>query len=577
MEANKKKITDIFTGSRLLNVPFFQRSYVWKKDQWERLMTDMEYISKTYGREEHGYFLGSIIFKQVLCPVSSVSDTRTIVDGQQRLTTIAIFLKVLYLLNNQDSKFRRKFFLEDDVSVAIHHSNSDRTNFEKVLKLENIQVLEGNSGIISAYNYFKDNIVVENYDIDSILKNVLFVLIDLGADEDEQLIFDTINSLGVRLTTGELLKNYFFRDGDSAIEKYNESWKPAFENDQSCEEYWAEKMTAGRIKKDFSETFFYCYLQIKIQEKALNLDSDKKKIYRRIEGLFTNYKQLIKDCKIDENVMVKEIANYGKLFKDSFPTEISKMELPSTPCIERIAFIVFVLDMATLFPYVMYITKNVPVIEDRNAIFGYLESYVIRRLLCDCKNNNYSDFFSENLIGQEIKTLFALKEYVEKKSTDASLAMPSDEKVRECLLTTKFSTNKRPLGILYLLESRLRSDSKHSLKLRVFSEYSLEHLMPQKWKSKWPLPENVTEEQRNDFVKTFGNLALVTGQLNSAISNSAWDVKKSGKDGHAGLRVYGAGVQTLESALEKDKWDESAIVERARELAEDILKVWKAD
>ena len=114
MEANKKKITDIFTGSRLLKVPFFQRSYVWTVEQWQRLLEDMEYISNVYKENEHGYFLGSIIFKQCLCPTSNVSDIRTIIDGQQRLTTIAIFLKVLYLLNNSDGKFRRKFFLEDD-------------------------------------------------------------------------------------------------------------------------------------------------------------------------------------------------------------------------------------------------------------------------------------------------------------------------------------------------------------------------------------------------------------------------------------------------------------------------------
>jgi uncharacterized protein with ParB-like and HNH nuclease domain len=574
MEANKKKITDIFTGSRLLKVPFFQRSYVWKKEQWERLLLDMEYISKVYGCNEHGYFLGSIIFKQMLCPVSNVSDIRTIIDGQQRLTTIAIFLKVLYLLNNQDSKFRRKFFLEDDESVAIDHSNSDKADFEKILKLESVQNVSGGGGIVAAYNYFKENIIVEKYDIDAILKNVLFVLIDLGADEDEQLIFDTINSLGVRLTTGELLKNYFFRDGESAIERYKKYWWDAFENGQECVDYWSRKMTTGRIKKDFSETFFYCYLQIKIQDRLLNIDSDKKKIFRRIEGLFANYKQLINDYKIDENTLVKEITNYGKIFRDAFPSNIVEKELPAEPCINRIAFIIFVLDVATLFPYIMYVKKNVRDEQEQNKIFEYLESYIIRRFICDCKTNNYSDFFSENLIGQEIKTYESLKEYVERKSTDASLAMPSDEKVMNCLLTTKYSQNKRPLGILYLLESRLRADKKESLKLRFYSEYSLEHLMPVKWK-KWPLCEGFDEEQREDYIKTLGNLAMITGTLNATISNSVWKDKLAGKAGHEGLKTYGIGLYTLKNALNKDSWDENTIKERAEELGKEIVKIWK--
>jgi len=60
------------------------------------------------------------------------------------------------------------------------------------------------------YNYFKDNIDIDKVDRQSILNNIMFVGIDLAHEEDEQQIFDTINSLGVRLTTAELLKNYFF-------------------------------------------------------------------------------------------------------------------------------------------------------------------------------------------------------------------------------------------------------------------------------------------------------------------------------------------------------------------------------
>ena len=574
MEAGKKKITEIFTSSRLLKIPFFQRSYVWKEDEWKRLLEDMVYITKEYGQNEQGFFLGSIIFKQELCPTSNISDIRTIIDGQQRLTTIVIFLKVLYLLNGENAKFRRKFFLDDDETISIEHSNTDKKDFEKILKLESLQEVEGKGGIIDAYNYFREHIDAEKVDVNSILKNVLFVLIDLSPAEDEQLIFDTINSLGVRLTTGELLKNYFFRTGAADISKFKKYWQDVFEEDQECVSYWTNKMTTGRIKKDFSETFFYCFLQIKIQEASLKLDSDKKKIYRRIEGLFNNYKQLIKDCKINEDSFIKEIASYGKIFKKAFPSDIAERELPSKPCIERIAFIIFVLDVATLFPYVMYVKKNVHTEQEQNKIYEYLESYIIRRFICNCETNNYSDLFSENLIGQGIKTYESLKDYIERKPAGASLAMPSDEKVQEKLLETEYGQNKRPLGILYLLESRLRSEKKEALKLRMFSDYSLEHLMPVKWK-KWPLCEGFSEEQREKYINTLGNLAMIPGTLNTSISNSIWKEKLTGKNGHEGLKVYGTGLRTLKSALTKDSWDENTIKERAKELGEAIIKVWK--
>ncbi|MDO4225795.1 MAG: DUF262 domain-containing protein, partial [Bergeyella zoohelcum] len=45
MEAGKKTINDIFNGNRILEIPFFQRAYVWGENQWQRLLEDMEYVS----------------------------------------------------------------------------------------------------------------------------------------------------------------------------------------------------------------------------------------------------------------------------------------------------------------------------------------------------------------------------------------------------------------------------------------------------------------------------------------------------------------------------------------------------
>ena len=46
MEAGKRTVNDIFNGNRILEIPFFQRSYVWGEEQWERLLADMEEVSK---------------------------------------------------------------------------------------------------------------------------------------------------------------------------------------------------------------------------------------------------------------------------------------------------------------------------------------------------------------------------------------------------------------------------------------------------------------------------------------------------------------------------------------------------
>lgn len=60
MDAGKRTINDIFNGNRILEIPFFQRAYVWGNDQWERLLEDMENVSLS----NKPYFLGSVILKQ---------------------------------------------------------------------------------------------------------------------------------------------------------------------------------------------------------------------------------------------------------------------------------------------------------------------------------------------------------------------------------------------------------------------------------------------------------------------------------------------------------------------------------
>jgi len=47
MEAGKRTIYDIIKASRMLEVPFFQRAYVWEEPQWERLLEDAETVTRT--------------------------------------------------------------------------------------------------------------------------------------------------------------------------------------------------------------------------------------------------------------------------------------------------------------------------------------------------------------------------------------------------------------------------------------------------------------------------------------------------------------------------------------------------
>jgi uncharacterized protein with ParB-like and HNH nuclease domain len=283
MDAGKRTINDIFNGNRILEIPFFQRSYVWGEEQWERLLEDMENISHS----NKPYFLGSVILKQQSTTTGNrVGDKRTLIDGQQRLTTLSIFFKVLALKTGDDYEFNRMFKLRD--LIAIQHNHNDIDAYELVMNLSERKDIEGSDNITKAYKYFQENLNIDKLDINNILSKILFVGIDLDENEEEQQIFDTINSLGVKLTTAELLKNYFFNRDE--ISTYNTYWKRVFEKDEETKNYWDTEIKNG--KRAFIDLFFYSYLQIKIQDKTLEVKAEDKIEFQKLTNFLSPIKVL---------------------------------------------------------------------------------------------------------------------------------------------------------------------------------------------------------------------------------------------------------------------------------------------
>ena len=573
MEAGKRTISEIFNGSRVLEIPFFQRSYVWGREQWSRLLDDMKEISAS----KYPYFLGSIILKQQETSTSASSgDVRTLIDGQQRLTTLNIFFKVLCLKKNRNDLFESRFKLQRDNKIALKHNHNDEAAFNHIVNLETLDDIENlddiASNIIGAYNYFKENIQDEKLDYFDVIENIMFVGIDLNRDEDEQQIFDTINSLGVRLTTAELLKNHLFDRND--LQSYEENWKAVFEKDSDTKAFWDREITAGRAKRENIDLFFYSYLQIKLQDKQLKLRTEVKKRLGKITGLFEHFKEFIKLSGISKAELIQEIKVYAKLYRQNIDYNVIDTELTDEYGIDRINTLIFGLDNTVIIPYVLYVLKNAAK-EAQKDLFMYLESYVMRRIIVKSNNKNYNNLFTDELISKEILTKDAFKEEIDKKS-DKHNAMPSDKDVENGFKNSKL-VNKQATGILYLIESRIRNKKKHSTALLGLDRYSLEHLMPKKWENNWDTV--ATEEERynrNNKLLTLGNLAIITTSLNTSIRDSSWQIKVNGKGDKKGLKEYASGLETMSDYLDYPEWNESTIEERAEFLYKKSLDVWKA-
>ena len=572
MKAGEILINGIFNGSRLLEVPFYQRSYVWDEEQWDRFLADMEFVTKT----KKPYFLGSIIFKNGQTPNTwdNFSDCKIVIDGQQRLTTLIIFFKVLCLKTNANGLFNREFRLEDD-TIVLRHGRNDVAAFEKVMNQTEATEMQNEtpaSHIISAFNYFLKHMDPEKIDRKVIKQNVQFVCIDLLDGEDEQQVFDTINSLGVRLTTAELLKNYFYNRDN--VQEYENNWVAIFEKDSESRLYWEQELETGRIKRSLIDIFFDAYFQLFLQDKQYNISAEDKIVYSRLDHLAKSYQDFIERyCNGDKSVVLGPMAEYAKCFADTFKPEYCNMGIPASSGIERINVILFGLKNTTLIPYILYVSKNVTNQNELNKIYGVLEGYIMRRLVVHATTKNYNNLFT-SLILNGVLDAQTLKERLNKGS-DATTYVPTNEDLLHGFQESKL-INLQTRGILYFIESGIRP-SRSSTALLGFNSYSLEHLLPKKWRNNWDAC--ATQElarQRDSILLTLGNLAIIPQSLNASIRDGNWATKKAGKGpNNPGLAICAAGLSTIHDALQKDVWNEDEISQRAIWLYEQAKSLWE--
>ena len=452
------------------------------------------------------------------------------------------------------------------------HNYNDSNAFNKILKLDKLDEIDESDSISLCYKYFSKNLNQKKLDINTLLSKILFVGIDIDENEDEQQIFDTINSLGVKLTTAELLKNYFFNKDNIAM--YESYWKNIYELDEETKEYWDTEVTTGRLKRTFIDLFLFSYLQIKMQTKILNVKTEDKLEFSKVEQLFLSYKKFISNyLGNDKESVLKELKEYAIIFKDNFSQKIIEDNLVSEAGMDRINALIFGLDNSTIIPYVLYVLKQNTNIQQKNELFEYLETYIIRRIITRAINKNYNQLFTDRLIINEIKNKSDFIHYINTQD-DKINYLPNDIELFESFNNNVVS-NKAATGILYFIESKIRKNKLHSTKLLGLNKYSLEHLMPKKWENNWgKLKNQIDIDKRNKKLLTLGNLAIITQNLNSKIRDSDWETKKNGTNNN-GLDDYTRDLEIITPYLKMDVWDETTISKRAEDLYKFAIEIWK--
>ena len=562
MDAGKRTIELIFNKGRTLEIPFFQRSYVWETENWEQFINDMSDISE-YNKN---YFIGSLILKsQTVSSEKGIGDWRIVVDGQQRLTTIILFFKVICLLQNNNNLFKDTFYNRNK-EIILKHNHNDVDVFEAIVTNNLTDELKDkykDNKILRCFNYFiKQDNILKNINVNNILNKLYFVGIDLGSEEDEQQIFDTINSLGVSLTTAELLKNELFKRGDENF--YSTTWKEAFEKDIDTKDYWDQNVTSGRQFRVNIDLLLQSYLLI-------NSKANTK--YIGLNSLFNNYKSFLKDNNSNKKRFIKNLIEYSHIYQENINPNFLNQDIDINSNIERLNLVIFGLNITTIIPYILYLLKEVENSNERNKMFKLLECYLIRRIICKETAKNYNNIFA-SFIRNKINTYEKLSEKIY-NAEDPSNKMPVNEDLKKGFVESNL-TNQQAKTVLYLIEKSIRN-TKHSTNLRPLNEYSLEHIMPKKWQNNWN--NKHTEEEintRNKLILKLGNLTIITASLNSSIRDASWEIKKNGKGSKKGLKEYSTGISIFEKYLEKDSiWDNKEIIKRGNILYnQSANKVW---
>ena len=278
-------------------------------------------------------------------------------------------------------------------------------------------------------------------------------------------------------------------------------------------------------------------------------------------------------CDGNKNVVLNQMKDYAFCFMDTFRPDICGMSIPGTFGIERLNVIIFGLKTSTLIPYVLYIAKNVYDEDEQKAMYGILESYIMRRMVVHTTTNNYNNLFTA-LIHNEVLDSDSLVAKLQ-SSNDSTTYIPTDDELRDGFKKSKL-INLQTRGIIYLIESNIRPANSATILLG-FDRYSLEHLMPKKWRNNWPACSSEDlARQRDSKLLTLGNLAIIPQSLNASIRDSNWQTKKIGKGANKpGLNLCAAGLSTVYDALLENEWTESKIDSRADWLFEKAKGLWK--
>lgn len=556
--AQEMNLQDILEGTKQYIVPLYQRPYQWGKQQLEALWNDI--VELTEDRADgarSSHFIGSLVLAPPPAAVAGGVATHLVVDGQQRLTTLTLLLAAIRDHRDEvepedhaGEEIQNRFLVNSYKKGAQHiklvPTQADRAAYQAVIN--RFPDSGGSDSIGEAYRFFRTKLAhIDDPDDpddmaaiqEAVVEGLSLVSISTHPEDNAHRIFQSLNNTGLKLTQGDLLRNYIFmrlpESGDDAYDRY---WKPLqarLENDQIESLFWVDIASSKPLAK-MSDTFV-------LQQRRM-------------------------DALTGEEAILEELARFTKLAE--------LYELILNPQLEKDQSVRHRLQRLRDW----YVNTTHPILlnllakRDDGSISSkelastilVLEAFIIRRFLTGRPTQGLNRTFRE--AAGIFEGVDDTAEHLQRWLSTGRKHYAGDDQLREAIKEQPYYLNgkqaHRPLFLRWLEEE---FDSREPIDT---TSLSIEHVMPQTLSPEWKQtlkerhPDQSLEDLHSAKKHVLGNLTL-TG-YNSKLSNRGFDWKRE-EMSRSGLRLS-AGV------VENDSWGPDEIDARADALADLICAAW---
>ena len=563
MKANELKVEDFLSANKTqFVIPVYQRNYDWSTGQCEQLIFDILEIGESKKRNAH--FIGSIVYVHDGVYTASRIKELTVIDGQQRLTTLTLIYLVLHkiakeiddegLVNEISETYLINKFAPEEEKLKLRPTDNNDKALKYLLRSDANEEFNSFSKLVDNFNYFKSRITKENYQLVLVgLSKLMFVEISLDREKDDpQRIIESLNSTGLELSQSDLIRNYILMGLNPRDQKkiYQNYWEII---EQLAKE---ETLNTSRVS-DFIRDY------LTLENKKI---PNKRKVYIEFKEKYpTSSLEVLESNLSDIKSLVR---HYNKLINPK--NEADKEIRLQLEYINR-------LEITVAYPFLMKVYEDFSnLIIDKATFIAVLEliqSYTWRRFMLGIGTEGRNKIFmslydkveKENYLSSIQKSLLQ-RSGVQK--------FPKNAETLEAL-KTKDLYNIKSKNRIYLLERLENYKNKEYVLIEGNENITIEHIFPQNPDAKWKV--ELGNEQYNfikdNYLNTIGNLTLSgnNGELGNKSFIEKRDKNKDNKEqGYKYSRLW-----LNRYVKDLNQWTKVEIEKRFELIAERFLKIWE--